>query len=185
MEDQKIIELFLQRWEQAIEETKNKYGNYCRTIAFDILKVSEDVEECENDMYMKVWESIPPTVPTSLKSYVATIMRNLAIQKYRYYHAEKRNQHMEYVIEEIEGTVATLETVESEIARKELVQVINKFLGQQSVESRMIFVRRYWKMESIKDICREMKISKSKAETTLSRTRKKLKIYLEQEGYKL
>lgn len=185
MEDNKIIELFFNRYERAIEETKQKYGNYCRSIAFDILKISEDVEECENDTYMKVWNSIPPTSPTSLKLYVATIARNLAIQKYRYYHADKRNQHMDCVLEELEYTVATLETVETEIAKKELVQAINHFLSQQSEESRIIFVRRYWKVESIKEICHEMKISKSKAETNLSRTRKKLKKYLEQEGYTL
>lgn len=183
MEDQKIVDLFLERKEQGIQEVKNKYGNYCRKIAFQILQIIEDVEECESDTYMKVWNSIPPTVPTSLKSYVGTVARNLAIQKYRYYHAEKRNQHMECVIEEIEGSVATLETVESEIARKELVLTINRFLEGLGEEQRILFVRRYWKMESVKEICKEMKISKSKAEVTLSRIRKKLKVYLEQEGY--
>lgn len=185
MDDHKIVELFLQRSEQAIHETKTKYGKYCKTIAFQILKISEDVEECENDIYMKVWNSIPPAEPTSLKAYIGTIARNMAIQKYRYYHADKRNQHMECVIEEIEQTVATLETVESEIAEKELVAAINRFLSQLDKENRMLFVRRYWKMESIKDICKEMQITKSKAETNLFRIRKKLKIYLEQEGYEL
>lgn len=185
MEDQKIINLFFQKNEQAITETKLKYGNYCRKIAFQILQMMEDVEECEADTYMKTWNSIPPIKPNCLKIYVGTISRNLAIQKYRYYHAEKRNQHMECIVEEIENTVSTLETVETEIAKKELIAMINQFLAKQKAENRIIFVRRYWKMETIKEISTNMQISKSKVETSLSRTRKKLKVFLEQEGYTL
>ncbi len=185
MEDQKIIDLFFRRQESAIEETKYKYGNYCRKIAFQILHISEDVEECENDTYMKLWNSIPPTVPNSLKVYIATVIRNLSIQKYRYYHAEKRNQHMEATIEEIEESVAMIETVETEVAKKELVITINRFLEEQKAETRQIFTRRYFKMQSITDICKEMKLSKSKVETSLSRTRKKLKQFLTQEGYEV
>lgn len=183
MEDNKIIALFYRRSEKAIEETKLKYGNYCKKIAFQILGITEDVEECESDTYMKLWDSIPPASPTSLKAYIGTVARNSAIQKYRYYNADKRNQHMDCVIEEIEATVAAVETVESEIARKELVGAINTFLGSLGEEQRILFVKRYWRMESIQDICKEMRISKSKAEVTLSRIRKKLKAYLEQEGY--
>lgn len=185
MEDNKIVTLFFQRNEEAIQETKQKYGNYCKTIMVHILKIKEDVEECEYDVYMKLWNSIPPNNPTSLKVFVGTIARNLAIQKYRYYHADKRNQHMETTIEEIEQSVATIENVETEIAKKELVMAINRFLEEQKVESRIIFVRRYFKMQSISDICKEMKISKSKVETSLSRTRKKLKLFLGQEGYEV
>lgn len=185
MEDKKIIELFFLRSEEAINQVKMKYGAYCKTIAYNILKVTEDIEECESDVYMKVWDSIPPATPTCLKVYVGTIARNMAIQKYRYYHADKRNQHMECVLDEIENSVATLETVESEIAEKELVAAINRFLSNLDKENRILFVRRYWKMESIKDICKEMQISKSKAETNLFRIRKKLKEFLEQEGYEL
>ncbi len=183
MEDERIIDLFFNRNEQAIEEIKQKYGNYCKKIAFDILKIKEDVEECESDTYLKMWNSIPPTVPKCIKVYIGTLVRNLAIQKYRFYHADKRNQHMECVIEEIEESVSAIESVETEVAKKELVRMINLFLQGLNDESRILFVRRYWKLEPIKDICKEMGITKSKAETTLSRIRKKLKLYLEQEGY--
>lgn len=185
MDDHKIIELYFSRNERAIHETKHKYGRYCKKIAVNILKIRQDVEECENDTYMKVWSSIPPSAPKCLKIYIGTVTRNLAIQRYRYYHADKRNQHMETVMEELESCVATLETVETEIAKKELIRTINYFLSELGDESRMIFVRRYWKMESIQEICGKMKLSKSKVETNLSRTRKRLKVFLEQEGYEL
>ncbi len=185
MEDHKIIDLFFKREEEAIAITRDKYGRYCNAIAVTILKANEDAEECENDTYLKLWETIPPSVPQSLRAYIGTVVRNLSIQKYRYYHASKRNQHMECIIEEIEHTVSTLETVESEVAEKELIAAINVFLGTLRQEHRMIFVRRYWHMEDIPTICKEMHLSKSNVETTLSRIRKKLKEFLAKEGYHL
>lgn len=185
MEDIEIIELYKARNEMAIEETRKKYGNYCKLIAFRILQVNEDAEECEHDTYFKTWSSIPPTVPTSLKAYVGTIVRNLAIQKYRYYHAEKRNRQMDFIIEELEQCIATSETIESEIEEKELRKCIEEFLDTLNKESRIIFIRRYWKAEPIKDICRTMHISKSKTETQLFRMRQKLKKHLEEKGYTL
>lgn len=183
MDDNQIIELYELRNEEAITLTKQKYGNYCKLIAFNILKIQEDVEECEHDTYLSVWNSIPPTKPDSLKAYIGKIARNLAIQKYRYYHAEKRNQHVECVIEELDKCIAATETVESQIAEKELVNCIEEFLDTLNKESRILFIRRYWKAESIKDICANMHISKSKAETKLFRIREKLKTHLKEKGY--
>lgn len=185
MEDKNIVTLFLDRKERAIEETKHKYGKYCNLIAYNILKTYEDAEECEHDTYLKAWNTIPPTVPISLKAYLGRIARNLAIGKYRYYHADKRNQHVECVIEELEECIAAKETVESELDAKELARCIDQFLEALDAESRMLFVRRYWKSESIAEICSAMHITKAKAETKLFRVRQKLKLHLEQEGYNL
>ena len=185
MEDTKIVELYLIRDEKAIYETKNKYGKYCNLIAFNILKVAEDAEECEQDTYIKTWESIPPTRPNSLKAYVGKIARNIAIGRYRYYHADKRNQHAEVIIEELEEVISANETVESEASFNQLTEAINHFLEGLDKEGRILFVKRYYKADEILDICESMGISRAKAETKLSRIRKKLKEYLEREGYKV
>lgn len=39
MEDNRIIDLYWAREEQALTETERKYGGYCRTIARNILKI--------------------------------------------------------------------------------------------------------------------------------------------------
>ena len=66
MEDRIIINLFWQRDQSAIEETDNKYGETCRYIARSILTSREDAEECVDDTYMAVWDSIPPQRPVHL-----------------------------------------------------------------------------------------------------------------------
>ena len=53
MEDEKIVDLYWQRSEQAISETATKYGKYCKTISYNILANINDAEECVNDTYIK------------------------------------------------------------------------------------------------------------------------------------
>ncbi len=185
MEDKKIIELFFQRSEEAISECSIKYGNYCRKIARDILKSEEDALESENDTYLRAWDSIPPTEPLSLKAYLGKIVRNIAIQKYRYLHAQKRNQNVECVIEELEQCVASLESVEENIVAEELASYINQFLESLNASGRDLFVRRYWRMDSIKQISLDTGMRKGNIETSLYRSRQKLKVYLEEKGYRV
>ncbi len=66
MDGQKIVCMFLQRDESALQEVSRKYGAYCLTIARNILGNYEDAEECVNDTYMRAWNSIPPRNPTAL-----------------------------------------------------------------------------------------------------------------------
>jgi len=63
MDDQSIIELFFQRDEKALTEIKEKYGKLCYKISGNILKYEEDIEECINDTYFALWNSIPPKNP--------------------------------------------------------------------------------------------------------------------------
>jgi len=47
-----ILDLYRARSESAINETAKKYGNYCFSIAVNILRNSEDAEECVNDTWV-------------------------------------------------------------------------------------------------------------------------------------
>ena len=102
MEDSKIIGLFFERSEQAIEELDSKYGPAVRKTAANILKDRLDVEECVNDTYLNTWNSIPPHIPDPLAAYVCRIARNLAVNRYHANHAEKRNGNYDLVLDEIE-----------------------------------------------------------------------------------
>ena len=125
MEDQKIIELFFARSEQAIAQLQNKYGNRCLRVAGNILNNRLDAEECVNDAYLAVWNSIPPQKPNPLLTYVCHIVRNLSIKKYHANSALKRNSHYDIALDELEECIQTNETVENELAVKELAGAIN------------------------------------------------------------
>ena len=102
MEDRKIIELFFERSEKALDETEKKYGRYCYSIAYNILYSNEDASECVNEAYLRAWRAIPPTIPTRLSSFLAKITRNLAIDRYTKFRALKRTVENEVILEEVD-----------------------------------------------------------------------------------
>lgn len=186
MQDDELIALYFSRSETAIAETKQQYGTYCYSIAYHILPHSEDAEECENDTYWKAWNAIPPTRPRHLKSFLGKITRNIALHVWEHQHAETRGgTTMALVLEELSECIPSEEDVEQAVENFELRTHLNRFLADLPKETRMIFVRRYWYFYTISEIAAEYGFGESKVKMVLSRTRKKLKVYLEKEGVEL
>ena len=182
MDDIELISLYWDRSERAIIETDKKYGKYCRKIAYNILYNIEDSEECVNDTYLNAWNSIPDDRPEIFLAYLGKITRNLSINLYNKKKAKKRGSgEVEKVLSELENIIPSKTSVDSEIESDLISEKINEFLWTLKKEHRMIFVRRYWYLDSIKDIGKKMQISESKIKSILFRIRKKLKAYLEEE----
>lgn len=183
MEDNQIIQLYFNRDEKAIGETSIKYGNYCNSIAINILNNWEDAEECVNDTYLCVWESIPPTRPTRLKVYLGRITRNLSFNLYKKMNADKRgNGQIALVLDELAECVSGGCEPEQEFLQKELICSINNFLRELSKEKRIIFVRRYWYSDSISEIADRVGKTENSVSVTLNRLRKMLYIHLRERG---
>ena len=182
MDDSKIIDLFYARSEQAIMELSKKYGAICYKIAKNILNNDLDAEECVNDAYFGAWNTIPPQKPDPLLTYICRIVRNLSVMKYHANTALKRNSFYDVALSELEDCLSVSETVEMELAAKELSQMINHFLDTLDQDNRVMFVRRYWYSDSISDIATKFQTSNNSISVRLSRTREKLKKYLKKEG---
>ena len=182
MEDKDIVELYFQRSEKAIEATDEKYGKYCHIIAYNILYSDLDAEECVNDTYVKAWETMPPQKPDRLSAFLGKITRNLAINRYHHDRAQKRNSNMEMAYEELKYV---LPDPVSEKAPEETIALrdaINSFVSDLPVETRILFVRRYWYMSPVAQIAEDYAIPSGTVKSILSRTRKRFKAYLEKEG---
>ena len=82
MDDEKIVQLYWNRDEQAIPATSEKYGAYCASIARNILGNPEDAEECVNDTYMSAWNAMPPHRPGVLSAFLGKLTRNLSLNRY-------------------------------------------------------------------------------------------------------
>ncbi|MBQ8497656.1 MAG: sigma-70 family RNA polymerase sigma factor [Clostridia bacterium] len=184
MNDQEIIALYFARSEKAIAKTAEKYGKYCYTVAHHILKNHEDSEECVNDTYLKTWDRIPPERPLHFCAYLGKITRNLALGLYEKYTAEKRGGgETALVLEELAECIASDDTVEKAIAEKEMADILNRFLAELPMQTRKIFMRRYWYLSSLKEIARDFHMSEGNVRIILFRTRKKLQKILEREGF--
>ena len=174
MEDRKIIDMLNDRNEDAITALKNKYSRYLKTVASNILNSPRDEDECLNDTYLAAWNSIPPEAPSSLKAYLAKLIRNSALSKFRARNAKKRGgNNTDAVFEELDFAVASVDS--DTVDKLHLRNVLNDFLISQSDDSRTIFIQRYFYFCEISQIAQGLSISEGKVKMSLSRSRKKLK----------
>ena len=183
MEDLEIINLFWNRSEQAITELDAKYGFAVKKTAANILRNRLDVEECVNDTYLGVWNTIPPQKPNPLVSYVCRIARNLAVKKYHANTAFKRDGRYDATLDELAECIPASIDIEADYAAKELSAAISRFLDTLSYEDRFCFVRRYWFADSISDIAAATHRKAHFVSVRLFRTREKLLRYLKKEGF--
>ena len=195
MQDNEIISLFEIRDEHAIEALSDKYHPYCYKIAWNLLTNKEDSEECLNDTWFSVWSLIPPKKPSVLSHFcgrgnrklriehpLGRITRNLSIDRLRKKYADRRpDVHMADVLGEMDQLSVTY-TIEDQLAEKELLEIINDFLGKMNAEDRDIFVRRYWFFDSVAAIAKRHAVSVGSVKMNLYRSRKKLLKVLKKEG---
>ncbi len=182
LEDSEIVALYWARAEAAIHESDRKYGKYCYAIAYNILYSNEDAEECINDTWLKAWHAMPPEKPRHLSAFLGKITRNIALNRYTYEHADKRNRNLTEIYDEASEPFANTENMVDEVILRD---VINRFLTALPMETRVLFLRRYWYMSSVKEIARDYGLPEGTVKSILSRTRKKFQHYLEKEGIEL
>ena len=178
--DEEIVNLYFDRSEEAIAACQVKYGKSCHTVAYNILHSDEDAEECVNDTWLRAWNAIPPERPTRLGAWLSTVTRRLALTRYEKKTAAKRNGGIEASLEELsECVTAGSLTIADEVA---LSEAINGFLASLPTRTRMIFMRKYWYMDSIADIAKALGMGESAVKVTLHRTREKFRKHLAKEG---
>lgn len=182
MDDLNIVQLFWDKDQDAIMNLAEKYGEKLYSLAYGILHNHEDTEEAVNDTYLKVWNAIPPEKPIYLFAFIAKICRCTALDKYDWNHAKKRHIQLGDVVNELDNCVVADMQNRDNIKGYELGDALSSFLRQLPKQKRWIFIRRYWYFDSIADISFRYGISQSKVKTTLHRTRRQLKCFLESEG---
>ena len=180
MEDNRIIELYFARDEQAIAQTAQKYGKYCHQISYQILQSHPDAEECVNDTYLKTWQSIPPQRPNIFKAFLGCIARRLSLDRYRHIHAAKRNRDLEVAFEELADCIPMRDD-----QADALPQLLNEFLGSLPLLDRRIMVKRYWYAMSAQQIAQDEGLTPNAVTVRLYKTRNKLRDFLTGKGYAL
>lgn len=186
MEDEKIVELYWAREEDAIARTQEKYERYLTKIAYNILASVEDSRESVNDTYLAAWNSMPPHRPSVLSTYLGKLTRRISIDLFRGRNRAKRApSQYDLSLEELGECVSGGDTTQEQVDAKLLAQAIGAFLRGQSQETRNLFLCRYYYLDSLKEAAAACGISESKAKTLLYRTRLALREHLEKEGFAL
>lgn len=185
MNDASIINLYWERSENAIKETDIKYGRLCSRLANNILNNVCDAEECVNDSYLTVWNSIPDTRPDSFPAFLCRIVKNLSLKRLEHLTAKKRKPEMLVSLNELNDCISSSANTETSYDTAELSKIISAFLRKQNETHRNIFLRRYWYYDSVKDIAADYGFKEEKVSNILFQMRKKLRHFLEREGYNI
>ena len=181
MTDSQMIALFWDRNEDAIKETDAAYGQKLYAVSDKILRSAQDAEESVSDTYMRAWDTIPPLMPNYFFAYLAKICRNCSLSRLQWNSAAKRSAEIVSLTQEMENCIPD-RSHERKLEGEEIGRVLNAFLDSISLESRLIFMRRYWYTDSIAEIAARYSISEGKVKTQLHRTRNKLQLFLAKEG---
>lgn len=192
LDDTKIIELFHQRNESAIEETDRKYGRLLNRVSNNIVQNEQDAEECVSDTYISTWNTIPPQKPNSLKMFLLKIVRNISINKFHHTNRKKRGGG-EYtaVFEELDTSLSSAANGTASMQHNDIADEIalrdalNRFLECLPESQRAVFIGRYWYFESITEIADNLNMSPSNVKMILLRCRKSLMELLQKEGFML
>ena len=183
MEDKRIIDMLFARSESALSQIQKQFGAYCMAIAQNVLGNDSDAQECVNDTYLRVWESIPPNHPKNLSVYIGRIARNISLNRLKRNLAQRRNSSADLVLEELSDIVSdTGQEFSDSVLMK---MAINSFLEKLSAKDRKIFMQRYWYMYSINDIAGSIGKDENYVSVKLHRLRAEFKTHLEKEGIEL
>ncbi len=182
MSDESIIQLFFDRNESAINETDKKYGKMLLSIAYNFLNDFGECEECKNTVYFNVWNAIPPQRPRVYSAFIGTIMRNVAVDRYKHIRAKKHiPSEFTVALEEI-NSLQSEDTIEKYIDSEQLKYIINSFLLRLSEKNRFIFISRFYMAESVEAIAKQLKTGLSSVYKALDKMKHLLKKELERNG---
>lgn len=180
MEEREILCLLQQRKEEAITALEAVYGRRLLTLARNILPTDADAQECVNDTYLALWNTVPSQLPELLTPYVLRVCKNISISRLRAITAKKRSGY-EVALDELSDVIGS-RSLEDALSAKELGQAIDHFLSKLWREDRVIFLHRHWYGDSVQEIAHRLGRSEGSISTRLHRIRNKLKKYLTKEG---
>ena len=183
MTDEQIVTLFWNKDERALRESEAAYGGYCRALAERFVS-AEDAQECWSDALLRAWDVIPPERPAHLRAFLAKLTRNLALDRFRAGSAAKRGGgEGDAVLSELSEVLGGRETAETTVAARELGEAVNRFVRSLPRREGDVFIRRCFFADTTAEIAKRYGMSEGSVKVMLSRTRKKLRTYLESEEY--
>lgn len=166
-----LINGIIKRDKESLMKIMDIYGKLIYYIAGTILTESyekESVEDCYNEVFTAIWFNIDcfKLNKGSFKNWIIAIARYKAIDIKK--KNLKHNQSLEYDDELVSNQ-------ENELERIENLELINELLNTLDKKDRNIFIKRYLRGESIKEISKDAGYSEEYIYTRISRARKKLK----------
>ena len=157
------------------------YYNYVKSIINNSTNISEeDCEEIISDVFYIIWKNCDKIdKKLNLSPYIAQITKNIV---YKNYHNALRDIKTDS-LENSEYEIFDKSNLESLIEEKDLNEIILKNIERMNKLDADIFKKYYFEDKSVKQISKELNITKTNVKVKLHRTRKKVKELLKKGGF--
>lgn len=178
LRDKKIVKLLVKKDEEGLKALTEKYEKLLVYIATGILgNNKEDVEECVNDTYLKVWNHIQEFDfdKASFKTYLSVIVRNTSINRLRKISRLEATAQKEELSDLAADYVDHKQNVEASMEQKENMQALSTIISNLKKKDRELVLRRYYYFQSSKEIAFHMGMTVNAVDSKLSRLRKLMK----------
>ena len=191
MEDKQLAELYRAHDERAQAEGNAAYGRACNRIALNVLENTHEAEVCTEEALQLAADTFPSRDPVKPAAFLYKVTRSLSLDRYKLHQTAKRgNSLFILALDELDACIPAGSTgfasgFDDEIEARRVGECINRFLRRQAPETRDLFICRYFYADSIGDITDRFGLNERQVRAILSRTRKKLRKFLESEGIRL
>ncbi len=185
--DDDIVELLAQRDQRGIELMIERYEKLIRYIAATILPDRDTyVEECVNDVYMKLWThgAQYDEEQASFKTYLKAITRNTALNYRKKLGRLEEVEHTDDADTLLEEYIDYSQNPEQAVIVREEIVVLNQIIRSLKKKDREIILRRFYYLQSTSQIAEAMELSETAVDSRISRLRKKMKKSYEKEMMK-
>lgn len=176
--DNDIVELLKARDQRSIEWIAQRYEKLIRYIAVTILRDREtSVEECINDVYLKLWTHGAgyDFEKASFKTYLKAITRNTALNYLRKLRRLEELEGMDEADTIQSEYIDYSQNLEQKVIFQEEVSVLNRIITSLRKKDRELVLRRFYYLQSTRQIAGAMGMSENAVDSKLSRLRKKMK----------
>ncbi|MBO7407413.1 MAG: sigma-70 family RNA polymerase sigma factor [Clostridia bacterium] len=188
MTDKDIVALLNARNEKALEAIDLQFGNQLRGIIRGIVRDEEDASECLNDVYLKVWNAIPPARPDNLKAFLNTVARNTALDRYDTKHRKSDIPRASLVsaddgnAAELAGPERTDEAVEQKLKEERIRALLIGYTRKLPPGDQKICIARFFYNAKLREIARQYDMPVGTVKSALSRIKKGMAELLHKEG---
>lgn len=174
MTDKDLINLIQEDPERGIALAVDLYGGVVKAICYNILRGfnQDEIEEAWSEAFVKLWKNadkFDSNKKASLKTYVGTIARNVALD------VRRKTNRVTYDELEEDSIIDLSVNIEDDYAKKQNEKVVHEAVDAMEEPDRSIFILRFFYLNTVKDIASKLAIKPKQVENSLFRKKEYLK----------
>ncbi len=179
MQDEQFIQRFVKGDEDAMKQLHDLYANAVYSFVFQMLQNKEDTEEVLQDSFFKLYKESAnyKAQKASIKTFLFTIARNLAISRLRAKNARAQSSHHDVYADHFQTDHSLSDDSEKQVTRL----AIQDALRRLSPEENTLLKASFYSGQSHQELSETYQLPLGTLKSKLRRALSKMRKYLEED----